>query len=41
MIELTWTQTSYIVGGLLLLSLAIMLYPSFRYGSKRKTTAKK
>jgi hypothetical protein len=40
MIELTWTQTGFIVGILLTLFLGLMLYPIIRYSSRKGTSSK-
>ncbi len=37
-LNLDWLKVFYLVGAILLLAIAIVVYPTLRYGTKRKTS---
>lgn len=39
-LNLEWFKVFYLVGAILLLAIAIVAYPTLRYGPKRKTSKK-
>lgn len=40
-LNLDWLKVFYLVGAIILLIIAIVSYPTLRYGVKKKTTSRK
>lgn len=37
-LNLDWLKVFYLVGAIILLAMAIVVYPTLRYGTKKKTS---